>query len=72
MKYSTLQYRAVFSLTRDAMSKGKIAKEQFCIPIEVLRDLCKTYLAPVGLRLKEGKSMKGTVSIERNDVDAKS
>jgi hypothetical protein len=69
MKYSTLQYRAVFSFTRDAMAKGKISKGVFAVSADALKELCKTYLTPVGLRMKESKRDKGTISIERNDVD---
>ena len=71
MKYSTLQYRAVFSFMRDATTKGKIAKGVYAIPMATLQDLCKTYLEPVGLRMRENKKgAKDTISIERNDIDA--
>ena len=71
MKYSTLQYRAVFSFMRDATTKGKVAKGVYAIPMATLQDLCKTYLEPVGLRMKENKKgVKDTISIERNDLDA--
>jgi len=70
MKYSTLQYRAVFSFTRDVMARGKTVKGNFTVGVPVLKDLCKLYLTPVGLRMKESKREKGTISIERNDVDA--
>ena len=72
MKYSTLQYRAVFSFMRDATTKGKIAKGIYSIPVTTLKELCELYLKPVGLRMKEnkpGKSAIGTISIERNDAD---
>ena len=71
MKYSTLQYRAVFSFMRDATTKGKITKGVYCINMSTLQELCKTYLEPVGLRMKENKKgSKDTISIERNDLDA--
>jgi hypothetical protein len=71
VKYSALQYRAVFSFTRDASTKGKIAKGVYAIPMATLQDLCKTYLEPVGLRMRENKKgAKDTISIERNDIDA--
>ena len=71
MKYSTLQYRAVFSFMRDATTKGKVAKGVYTIPMATLQDLCKIYLEPVGLRMKENKKgAKDTISIERNDLDA--
>lgn len=69
MKYSTLQYRAVFSFTRDAMSKGRVSKGVFMVDTTALQDLCKLYLTPVGLRMKESKHGKSTVSIERNDIE---
>ena len=70
MKYSTLQYRAVFSFMRDATTKGKVAKGVYAIPMATLQDLCKTYLEPVGLRMRENKKgVKDTISIERNDLD---
>ena len=64
MKYSTLQYRAVFSFMRDATSKGKITKGNYVVSMTVLKELCKVYLNPVGLRMKENKREKGTISIE--------
>lgn len=70
MKYSTLQYRAVFSFMRDAMAKGKVVKGNYVVSMDVLKSLCKLYLSPVGLRMKENKRDKGTISIERNDVNA--
>ena len=70
MKYSTLQYRAVFSFTRDAMLRGKTVKGKFVVSTGALKDLCKLYLEPVGLRMKELKtSTSVTVSIERNGAD---
>ena len=70
MKYSTLQYRAVFSFMRDATTKGKVTKGVYAIPMTTLQDLCKTYLEPVGLRMRENKKgVKDTISIERNDLD---
>ena len=70
MKYSTLQYRAVFSFMRDATTKGKVRKGVYAIPMATLQDLCKTYLEPVGLRMRENKKgAKDTISIERNDLD---
>ncbi len=73
MKYSTLQYRAVFSFMRDAASKGKIGKGVFSVSLDTLQDLCRLYLEPVGLRIKEGKGTKGnTISIERNSADVES
>ena len=71
MKYSTLQYRAVFSFMRDATTKGKVTNGVYAIPMATLQDLCKIYLEPVGLRMKENKKgAKDTISIERNDLDA--
>jgi len=69
MKYSTLQYRAVFSFMRDATTKGKVSKGNYVISMATLKELCKIYLNPVGLRMKENKRDRGTISIERNDVD---
>jgi len=70
VKYSTLQYRAVFSFMRDATTKGKVTKGVYAIPMTTLQDLCKTYLEPVGLRMRENKKgVKDTISIERNDLD---
>ena len=67
MKYSTLQYRAVFSFMRDATTKGKVSKGAYAISMTTLQDLCKTYLEPVGLRMRENKKgAKDTISIERN------
>jgi hypothetical protein len=54
---------------RDATSKGKIIKGNYVVGMTVLRELCKLYLNPVGLRMKENKREKGTISIERNDVE---
>ena len=71
MKYSTLQYRAVFSFVRDATLRGRMTKGNYVINMDVLRELCTLYLTPVGLRMKENKHDKGTtISIERNDADA--
>ena len=70
MKYSTLQYRAVFSFMRDATTKGKITKGVYSISMPALQELCNTYLEPVGLRMKENKKgSANTISIERNDLD---
>lgn len=70
MKYSMLQYRATFSFLRDAAGRGTVVKGNFCVPMIVLTDLCKLYLEPVGLRIKENKRGKvSTVSIERNNYD---
>jgi len=70
VKYSTLQYRAVFSFMRDATTKGTVVNGSFCVPMTALIELCKVYLEPVGLRMKESKRSKiNTVSIERNDCD---
>lgn len=70
MKYSTLQYRAVFSFMREASSRGRVVKGSFTVPMETLTSLCKVYLEPAGLRMKESKSVKTTtVSIERNDIE---
>jgi hypothetical protein len=54
---------------RDATTKGKIAKGNYVVSMAVLKELCKIYLNPVGLRMKENKRDKGTISIERNDVE---
>ena len=71
MKYSTLQYRAVFSFMRDAMSKGKIAKGVYSVNVATLKELCTLYLAPVGLRMKENKrGVANSISIERNDIES--
>jgi hypothetical protein len=70
VKYSTLQYRAVFSFMRDATTRGAVINGNFCVPMVALTELCKVYLEPVGLRMKESKRNKAnTVSIERNDYD---
>lgn len=70
MKYSSLQYRAVFSFARDSMALGKLRKDVFYIKTDSLKSLCEKYLQPVGLRMIEHKSAKSTtISIERNPAE---